>query len=492
MKAYELLSDFFLGQPIPDVNVLSLTENSSRANENALFVCITGARSDGHDFALDAYRRGCRLFVAQKEIDLPDDAFVYKHSDTRLALSLLATRFYGFPSQKMHLIGITGTKGKTTTAQLLCHILNQSGIPCGYVGTNGISYGDTVQATTNTTPDAITLQKTLCDMIAQGVCTAVIEVSSQAILQSRVCGIKFSTVVFTNLFPDHIGINEHPNFENYKECKHRLFTDFGAENVIFNADDAAALDMIDGTDAKNNVDCSMNRSCASFYATDQHPWKDDYTLGTSFTVVHENNRIACRLPLTGAFNACNALLASAVATQVFSVPLPRALKALENARVAGRMEMLALPNGARAVIDYAHNGESLSKTLMTLREYEPKRLIVLFGSVGERSRLRRAELGMAAAKYTDLAILTSDNPGDEDPNLIISDIAKAFADTETPYLAIIDREEAIRTAVDLTHEGDILLLAGKGHENYQLIGRKKIPFSEKEILLDAIKLQSTI
>ena len=487
MKVHDLLREFFPNASFPTFDVSVLTESSRLADAGAVFVCIRGARADGHAFAKDAYHRGCRVFIAESELSLPEDAYVYLCTDTRRLLALLAAKFYGDPSKKMHLIGITGTKGKTTTAQLLCHILNRAQIPCGYIGTNGISYGDVTLPTANTTPDAVTLQKTLSQMLKKGITTAVIEVSSQAILQSRVLGTRLQTSVFTNLFPDHIGTNEHPDFENYKECKHRLFTDFGVENIVYNADDPAASDMLDGATAKKLLSCSSAVTETDFFVTDPALFDKDQSLGISFTLGTKETCIDCKLPLTGRINACNALLAAAVACGVFGIPLSHVANTLTEARVSGRSEVLSLPNGARAVIDYAHNGESLSKLLSSLREYAPHRLIVLFGSVGERSQMRRAELGQAAAKYADLAILTSDNPGVEDPNAIIADIAKAFADTSIPYLAIADREEAIRTAVNLTVADDILVLAGKGHEAYQLIGTQKLPFCERKILLEAVQ-----
>lgn len=490
MKAQELLHGLFPTQAIPDIEIGSLTENSCLADSRAVFVCICGAHSDGHRFAPDAYRRGCRIFVAQKELALPDNAWVFRCPDTRQALAVLAANFYGEPSKKMHLIGITGTKGKTTTAQLLSHILNQTGIACGYIGTNGICYGRVQKSTANTTPDAVTLQKNLREMLTSGIKTAVIEVSSQALLQHRVAGTHFESVVFTNLFRDHIGTNEHPDFDNYKSCKHRLFTDFGAKNFICNIEDPAAAEMLDGTSAEQIISCSMCRDGADFYADRLQLFNDEKSFGIFFMLQSGQTSVPCKLPLTGKVNAANALLAAAVANRVFDIPLDSIAHTLADAAVAGRSEVIPLPNGARAVIDYAHNGESLAQLLITLREYSPARLIVLFGSVGERSQMRREELGTVAAKHSDLAILTSDNPGNEAPEVIIAEIAKAFVGASTPYLCIPDRAEAIRAAVDLTKKGDILVLAGKGHEDYQLIGNKKLSFCEKEILLEAAKKQS--
>ena len=489
MKAIDLLAPHFPAQSIPDIEVHTLTENAQKADANAILVCIRGARNDGHDFAAQAYAHGCRLFVAQKELSLPNDATVLNTTDTRRMLAILARNFYGDPSRKMHVIGITGTKGKTTTAQLLVHILNCEGIPCGYVGTNGIAFADRRLPTLNTTPDAVTLQRTLCDMLDHGVRTAVIEVSSQALMQHRVAGMRFETVIFTNLSPDHIGENEHPDMEHYKSCKRRLFSEFEARTAVYNADDAASAEMLEGTTAICRIACSTKQADADLFTRDVNLLRDEQMLGVSFDVVSRESSLPCRLPLTGCFNACNALLSLAVAEHVFGIPLSRATAALSDAAVEGRSEIVPLPNGATAVIDYAHNGVSLAQLLSTLREYAPSRLIVLFGSVGGRSQMRRAELGAVAACMSDLAILTSDNPADESPASIISDIARAFVGSTTPYLAIEDREDAIRQAVELTNAGDILVLAGKGHETYQLVGNQKLPFCEKDILSDIIKYE---
>lgn len=484
MKAAVLLRELFPTHTIPDLEITNVTESSANADRHSIFVCICGAHTDGHGFASKAYANGCRLFVAQKELALPDGAAVLICPDTRKALAHLACRMYGEPSHQMRLIGITGTKGKTTVALLLSHILDRVGIPCGYIGTNGIHYANTRLETRNTTPDARTLQRTLCEMRKVGVNTAVVEVSSQALMQKRVDGTRFDAAIFTNLFPDHISPIEHPDFEHYKACKHRLFTDFGVQTVVYHADDSAATEMLADTCAVHRISCSTKQG--DYTAQNVRLLRDDKTLGVAFEICHGGVCVPCSLPLTGLVNAENALLAVAVATEVFGIPLQAAAASLADATVAGRSELIALPHGASAVIDYAHNGESLAQLLSTLREYRPNRLIVLFGSIGERAQMRRHELGVVAATLADLAILTSDNPANEPPEQIIADIAAAFVGSQTPFLTVPDRAEAIRTAVRLIQAGDILVLAGKGHETYQLVGDCKLPFSEREILNEAL------
>ena len=481
MKLSKLIKSISPDTSVSEIEIDSIVENPKNATCGSIFVCIIGARFNGHSFAPDAYRNGCRVFVASEKLTLPDDATIISVSDTRVALAHLASVFYGMPSKKLALIGITGTKGKTTVANLLSQVLNQSGIACGYVGTNGISYGEVFLPTSNTTPDPITLQRALRDMVDRGIRAVALEVSSQAVYQSRIVGCEFDACVFTNLSTDHVGPTEHPSFEHYRDCKHKLFTDYPIKAMISNLDDPYAAFMQNGTSATEIITCSQKDPSADLFAENVLPTLGENGYGISFLLQNQS----LTLPMLGKFNVSNALAVLAVANRRFAIPIAQSLKILENASVEGRTETVRLANGACAVIDYAHNGTSLHQLLSALREYKPKRLICLFGSVGERSLLRRRELGDAAAQLSDLAILTSDNPGREDPLAIIAEITKSFEGTKTPYRIIPDRAEAIREAVKLTQSEDILVLAGKGHENYQLIGEKKIPFSERDILKNA-------
>ena len=487
MKAQALFDCLAPAVKIPDGEIDSITEDSRAANEKAVFVCIRGAFADGHQYAPAAYDKGCRFFVAEKELSLPEDAFVLLVDNTRIALSKLACRLYENPSLSMKVIGITGTKGKTTTAEMLTHILNQNGIFTGYIGTNGISCGDFRKTTANTTPDALTLQQALADMKACGAMAVVIEVSSQALMQHRADGILFDTVLFTNLFTDHIGPHEHPDFKNYKECKKRLFRDFGAERIILNADDDASAEFLQDATAKKKITCSFGSFDCDYYGENVRLVLHHQTPCVAFDILHGEDAEECHLPLIGKPNAYNAILAIACAKETFGISLSASAKALSNVAIAGRSECISLPNGASVVIDYAHNGESLRGLLQSLRAYRPARLLCLFGSVGDRTQGRRFEMGEAAASLCDLCFLTSDNPGCEDPQKILDEIAIAFDAAGAPYRMIVDRERAIVEALRQTQKGDILVLAGKGHETYQLIQNKKIPFSEKEIVEKTIK-----
>ena len=485
MKSYLLLGKHFPFDRIPDLEITTLTDHSEKTSCESVFVCIRGQRFDGHTLAPRAYERGCRIFVAEEPLPLPEDACVLVTPNSRKTLSQLACTLWDNPSEKMHVIGITGTKGKTTTANMLAHILNSVGVPTGYIGTNGISYGATQLQTANTTPDPLTLQKTLADMHRCGIRAVVMEVSSQGLMQHRVAGIQFETVLFTNLYLDHIGTSEHPSFEHYRATKHSLFTDFASPNAVWNIDDPATPMMRIGCTALRNltISCAQN---ADYLAQNTRPLRDTKGLYSLFRLIAEDKEMECRLRLLGDHNVYNALLAVAVAHGVFQVPLALAVEALEKLSIRGRAECISLPNGAICVIDYAHNGESLRHLLTSLRVYNPSRLICLFGSVGERTQVRRRELGEVAGELADLSIITSDNPGTEEPMQIIDEIAAAFGDNRKAYIKIPDRSDAIRCAISMLTKDDILVLAGKGHEEYQLIGREKIPFSEREIILDTL------
>lgn len=483
MKASELFPGISLPDAIGDREIRSITDRASAADGGAVFVCIHGARTNGHTLAPEAYCSGCRMFVASEKLELPEDAWILSVPNTRRTLATLACRFYGDPSHRMQVIGITGTKGKTTVAQMIAGMLNDNGIRCGYIGTNGIAFDRVHRETNNTTPDPLTLQKALSEMAATGIRAVALEVSSQALKQFRAWGTRFSATIFTNLFPDHIGVNEHPDFADYLACKHRLFTDFPATYAIFNADDPTAPQMMQGCAAEKLLTFSMtDGSAADLSAIRILPTLEQGIPGISFCAMSGKTAQAYRLPMVGSYSAGNALPAILVCSRLFGLSPEQMAESLSKMQIPGRSEVFLLPSGGTVLIDYAHNGESLRRLLESLREYRPGRLLCLFGSVGERTKLRRREMGLAAAELSDLCFLTSDNPGEEPPEKIIAEIATAFSGFPTPYYCIPDREEAIRTAVQMTGKGDILVLAGKGQEQYQLIGKEKKPFSEKEIL----------
>jgi UDP-N-acetylmuramoyl-L-alanyl-D-glutamate--2,6-diaminopimelate ligase len=473
--------------------VFSDSREAAQYGSTGLFVAIPGARFDGHDFAASVYDGGCRIFALSHPLPLPNDALQLIYPDTRIALAALSAAFYGHPSRELTVVGITGTKGKTTTALIAHTLLLRSGIPAGYIGTSGIRYGSHSLETANTTPESLITQKIMRDMLDSGIRVLVMEVSSQALMQSRVHGIDFDTVVFTNLSPDHIGGAEHPDFDSYRAEKKKLFCRFGARHILLNSDDPNAFGMLPAeTDAivetasvtGNHPDPRLPSPSLSASRPIPAATRDGFP-AIAFELRDRTARIPVILPLPGAFNAENALLALLIC-RTCGLSFGHLAPMLESVSIPGRCEPIRAERNFRILCDYAHNEKSLREILTALRPYTENRLTVLFGSVGGRTKNRRAPMGRAASELADFCILTSDNPDSEDPAAIAEEIRAGFT-RDIPYAVIPDRKEAIRYAIAHAEAGDTILLAGKGHETYQLIDGVKIPFSEREIAEEALR-----
>ncbi len=471
---------------IPDLPISDIAYNSKKAAPSVLFVCLTGSVTDGHRYAPDAYARGARVFVAERPLTLPTDAVVILTENTRRALAVLSAAFFDHPEEKLTIIGITGTKGKSTIAEMIRHILMENGIPAASVGTVGIRMGEDYRPTVNTTPESYELFRIFAELTERNIRHVVIEVSSQGLKLDRVFGIPFHTAIMTNLSEDHIGASEHPNFEDYKHCKKLLFK--RCRHAIFNADDDHFSEFLEASEGEN-ITCSV-RSAADYTAHAIMPEKTEKDFATSFILDAKGKKTHVLLPFPGEFSVQNALAAIA-STSLLGISPEQSAKALTTASVKGRFELVETPLvGVSFVIDYAHNGESLTRALTALRPYTSGRLICLFGSVGGRTEVRRREMGIAAALHADLSILTDDNPDRESSDEIITEIARHMGNA--PHIAIPDRREAIEYAVSVAKEGDIVLFAGKGHESYQLVDGKKLPFSERDCILSAAMRQSVI
>ncbi len=460
-----------------DAEIARIVCDSRAADKDALFVCISGFTSDGHDFAERAYMAGCRVFLCARAVDLPSDAIVIFAENTRRALAKVSAAFYDFPAEKLKVIGITGTKGKTTTALMLASVLSQNGISAGYIGSNGIEFAGNRYETKNTTPESLDLHCWLDKMVRAGVEAVAIEVSSQALYLDRVYGIPFFATAFTNLAEDHIGGAEHPTFEHYRDCKKALFTAYTAEYAIFSATDEASAYMQDGCRALIG---SFGLGKGDLYATDLHPFMADGVLGIEFVAHTAAERHTVTLPMPGNFSVENALCAMALARRL-GVGLADSAVALATAYVYGRFEIVRTRMPCVFIIDYAHNGLSLTSALSTLRAYNPHRLWCVTGSVGGRTRGRRQEIGEAVSRLSDIAVLTADNPDYEPVLDICADIRNAFV-REIPCECFADRAEALRYVVEHVEAGDVVLLAGKGHEQYQLVRGAKVPFSERRLI----------
>ena len=447
-------------------DIHSISYNSSKCDESSLFVCIKGASADGHSFAKDAYNRGTKVFLCEHKLDLPNDATQIFVENTKTALAVISSNFYGHPERCIKLIGITGTKGKTSCAYMMAKILNDSGRKTAIIGTCGVDLLDRTIQTANTTPGSLELFGFLRTMCNEGFEYCVMEVSSQAIKLDRIYGLHFEYAIFTNLSEDHIGIGEHKDFREYKECKKKLFT--LSDNSIINIDDPYAKEFLKASKSP----------CYSYsLITDNCDIRADKVLVDGLKTSYTIEGIKTSLPFPGSYSVYNAL-ACILCAEKSGVDIQKSTKSLETVVVPGRFQIV---NTNRKdvcfIIDYAHNGDSLEKLLSNLK---PKnRLICLFGSVGERTQLRRKELAQAASKYADICILTSDNPNHEPPDNITKEIADYMT---TDYVIINDRKDAIKHAVEISEKGDIVVFAGKGHEKYQLINGVKEPFDEEAII----------
>ncbi len=465
-----------------DIDVDDIAYNSNKASKDTLFVCLVGAVVDGHDFAFSAYEKGCRVFVCQHDIPLPEDANIIMVEDTREALAILSANFFGYPSEELAVIGVTGTKGKTTTTHIIKDVLEKCGIKTGIIGTVGASWGDVVRQTVNTTPESYETQKLLREMADDGCKAVAMEVSSLGVKMHRVDNLKFKIGVFTNISPDHIGGNEHKSFEEYYGWK-KAFFDM-CDVAIGCADDEATPDMIENVPEKILFGIE---GCANYIASDVNAFKSQNFLGTTFDletngIVYENMRIS----LPGYYSVYNALAAIAVCEKM-GINIEDMREPLSNICISGRTEPVLISDDYSIIIDYAHNGASLKQLLQTMRQYEPKRLICLFGSVGDRAQLRRKEMGIISGSMCDLSIITSDDPNFEDPDKIIEEIATYVEQADGKYETIADREKAIDYAVQVLQEGDMLILAGKGHEKIQKIKGGLVPLDERECVNKALK-----
>lgn len=485
MKLSDLLSklDYTLVQGSIDTDVTAVENDSRKVSEGSLFFCITGAVFDGHQYAKDVADKKAAVLVVEKDVDLEDnqEITVVKVASTRYAMGMICAAFYGNPSEKLTVIGITGTKGKTTTTYMIKSMLEAAGHKTGLIGTIETIIGDKVIPASNTTPESIVMQRTLAAMVEAGLDSVVMEVSSQGLMLDRVAGTTFDYGIFTNLSEDHIGPNEHKNFDEYKGWKAKLFT--LCKTGIFNMDDTYYEDML------NAHTCEVltygMKDGADYQASDLHLYQKDGCLGITYQLdgkYHEDVMVS----LPGEFSVHNSLSAIAVAKEM-GVPMEKILEILTDIHVKGRVELIPISDDFTILIDYAHNAMSLESILTTLKAYNPKRLVTLFGCGGNRSKARRYEMGEVSGKLTDLTIITSDNPRDEEPQAIIDDIKIGIGKTDGEFVEIIDRKEAIRYAIMNAEKGDVIVLAGKGHEDYQEIKGKKYHMDERDLIREVLE-----
>ena len=464
-----------------DVNVNELIYNTKMVSKECMFVCIRGAVLDSHDAAAEAAAGGAVGIVAERPVEVPEGICVVRVKDTRYALALISAAYFGYPARKLKTIGITGTKGKTTTTFLIRSILEHAGIRTGLIGTIETIIGDRHIPASNTTPESYTIQQYFAAMVEAGCQVAVMEVSSQGLKLHRTAGIQFDIGIFTNLAPDHIGPNEHESFEEYLECKSRLFRQ--CRVGIVNIDDAHCPQILEGHTCQ--VETYGFSEKADLRASDVKLVNRPGFLGVAYRVSGLTD-MDVEIDMPGRFSVYNSLVAIAVCRH-FDIRKEDVLAALEAAKTKGRIEKVKVSDDFTLLIDYAHNAMSLESLLTTLKEYHPKRLVCLFGCGGNRSRLRRFEMGEVSGRLADLTVITSDNPRFEEPQAIIDDIRTGIEKTDGKYVEIIDRKEAIRYVIAHGQPGDVIVLAGKGHEDYQEIKGVKYPMDERVLIQEVLE-----
>ena len=461
--------------------VSSVVFDSRKVSEGSLFICIRGAVVDGHSFVDDVVKKGAKTLVVEEAVSVPDDVTVVKVEDTRYAMAYISAAWFGNPAEKLKTIGITGTKGKTTTTYMVKSILENAGYKVGLIGTIETIVGDKVTPASNTTPESYVVQQSFREMVDAGCDAVVMEVSSQGLMLHRTEGFVFDFGIFTNIEPDHIGPNEHTSFEHYLSCKAMLLKQ--CKVGIVNRDDSHFEKIIAGHT------CSLETygfsPKADLRAEQPKLVSKPGYLGISYHVAGLMD-FPVEIDIPGKFSIYNSLTAIAICRH-FKVHQDDIVKALKTAKVKGRIEMIKVSDEFTLMIDYAHNAMALESLLTTLREYNPHRLVCLFGCGGNRSRDRRFEMGEVSGKLADWTIITSDNPRNEEPQAIIDDIKTGISKTDGKYVEIIDRKEAIAYAIHHGEPGDIVILAGKGHEDYQEIKGKKYPMDERVLIAEILE-----
>lgn len=478
MDLRELLTHLhdFVQLPEQNIDITSIEMDSREVKPGALFICIDGYTVDGHSFAQMAVEKGAVAILAEKPVDV--EVPVVRVKSTKRAMAVLADAFYNQPTQKMHLIGVTGTNGKTTITHLIEHIFKSQHKKTGLIGTIEIRIGDTSYNVKNTTPESLTLQKTFHQMVEENVEVAMMEVSSHALDLGRVHGCDFDVAVFSNLTQDHL--DYHHTMEDYRRAKGLLFAQLGnAYNhnrpkfAVLNADDAATEEYIKNTAATvitYGIDRESDIRATNIQITNS---------GTTFDLTTSTETVRVEMKLIGKFSVYNVLAATA-ACLVSGIPLSvivEEIKVLEG--VSGRFEVVDAEQDFTVIVDYAHTPDSLENVLKTVKEFAKRNIYVIVGCGGDRDRTKRPIMARIAAEYSTQAILTSDNPRSEDPLAILKDMEEGL-DTDN-YVTIADRAEAIRYAVETAHADDVIVIAGKGHETYQIIGKKVFDFDDREV-----------
>jgi UDP-N-acetylmuramoyl-L-alanyl-D-glutamate--2,6-diaminopimelate ligase len=467
-----------------DRPVENIAYDSRRLQRHTMFVALRGEKTDGHQFIGHAIDKGASAIVAEREQQDPRVTYLLVEN-TRKALADFSATFYGHPARKLKLAAVTGTNGKTTTTFLIKHLCENTGLRCGLIGTVRYEIGQRILPAIRTTPESLDLQELLAQIANAGCKAAAMEVSSHALAQDRTRGIEWNVAVFTNLTQDHLDF--HGSMQNYFEAKTKLFTSLADQQqkrkpvAIVNINDRYGQQLLDRIDKGVAIVTYGMGMRADFRASN---YRAEFT-GTSYQLDVRGKSYLVRLPLIGRFNVTNSIAALGAA-DALGINLRSAVLSLAKApQVPGRLELVPAKRQFQVFVDYAHTPDALANVLKTLRELQPNRLIAVFGCGGDRDRQKRPLMAEMADRLADYSIITSDNPRKEDPSAIIADAEKGFQSNR--YEKIVDRTEAINRAVALARPRDIVLLAGKGHENYQEFADYTIPFDDIQVARRAIE-----
>ena len=475
MRLSEILKGIDVKNSYDDVEVLDVTQDSRLVKEGYLFVCIKGAAFDGHSVAAEMLEKGAAAVVVEYDMGLKNQVIV---DNSRSVYSLICSNFFGRPAQKLKLIGLTGTNGKTTTTFLIKQILENSGKKVGLIGTVQNMICDKIYPAKFTTPDPYELQKLFAMMADEGCEYCVMEVSSQALAQGRVNGLRFAVAAFTNLTQDHL--DYHKTWENYFESKRILFKN--ADIAVTNADDEYGMKIIDGLNFDKVVTYAVNTNDATYVAKNV----SFKASGVEYELVGDTIG-RCNCPIPGRFSVYNSLCAASCALSL-GIPFDKVLESISKSQgVKGRIEVV--PNGGRdftIIIDYAHSPDGLENIITSLKEIAKGRVVTLFGCGGDRDKTKRPKMGRIVAELSDFCIVTSDNPRSENPSDIIKDILVGMQGITTPNEVVENRRDAIEYAIKNAQKDDIILLAGKGHETYQILPTGTIHFDEREVVADIL------
>ena len=476
MKLYKLI-DGIAQTELEDIEISSITDNTSKVEKNCIFVCVKGASFDGHSAAEKMLEKGAALVVAEHDLGLGNRQIITDNS--RVFYGKLCAAWFDHPEKKLEIIGVTGTNGKTTITNVIKNILMSCGIKTGLIGTIRNEIGDEPIHTDNTTPMAFDYMELLDKMVKAGCRYAVMEVSSFGLVQHRIGPTHFKVGVFTNLTQDHL--DYHKTMENYYQAKKMMFDE--CDDAIINIEDEYGKRLYDEIKCRKYTCCVKNK--ADYYADNVNIKAN----GTEFDYHYGNNSVHIITRMIGMFNVFNVMTAISVCIKL-GIDIDNIIKAVGKYKgVKGRCEIIPTERDFTVICDYAHTPDAIENILSSVKEYTEGRLICLFGCGGNRDSKKRPLMAKAAAKYSDRLIITSDNPRDEIPEAIIDDILTGLTGIEIPFDVVVDRTEAIYHSLKIAQKGDIIVLAGKGHEDYQVLsGNEHIHFDEREIVSEGLKL----